>query len=81
MDIVLSLFPPSAVDKMSTLDWPPQETPQEAPFDIPENDPGHSWPEHGEIVFDNYQVSSMKGAGRKMLITPWRYFHLFYIYI
>jgi hypothetical protein len=33
-----------------------QEVSQEAPFDIPENDPGESWPEHGEIVFDNYQA-------------------------
>ena len=33
-----------------------QETPQEAPFDVPENDPGVNWPEHGVVEFENYQT-------------------------
>jgi len=41
-----------------------QEVPQEAPFDIPENDPGESWPEHGEIVFDNYQARILLSFGQ-----------------
>ena len=31
---------------------------QEAPFDVPENDPGSEWPEHGVVKFDNYQVGT-----------------------
>ena len=32
---------------------------QEAPFDVPENDPGSEWPEHGVVKFDNYQVGQI----------------------
>ena len=40
---------------------------QEAPFDVPENDPGSEWPEHGVVTFDNYQVARISGElrGRK----------------
>jgi len=38
-----------------------QETPQEAPFDVPENDPGSEWPEHGVVTFDNYQTRYREG--------------------
>ena len=38
-----------------------QEVPQEAPFDIPENDPEPEWPEHGEVRFDNYQTRYREG--------------------
>ncbi|XP_023349637.1 canalicular multispecific organic anion transporter 2 isoform X2 [Eurytemora carolleeae] len=38
-----------------------QEVPQEAPFDIPENDPEPEWPEHGEVWFDNYQTRYREG--------------------
>lgn len=36
-----------------------QETPQEAPFDVPENEPGSEWPEHGVVKFENYQVGKI----------------------
>jgi len=38
-----------------------QETPQEAPFDVPENEPGSAWPEHGVVKFDNYQTRYREG--------------------
>jgi len=38
-----------------------QETPQEAPFDVPENDPGSEWPEHGVVKFENYQTRYREG--------------------
>ena len=38
-----------------------QEVPQEAPFDIPENDPEPEWPEHGEVQFANYQTRYREG--------------------
>merc|ERR1719283_342862 len=38
-----------------------QEIVQEAPFDVPENDPGESWPENGVIKFENYQTRYRDG--------------------
>ena len=38
-----------------------QEIVQEAAFDVPENDPGEEWPEHGVIKFDNYQTRYREG--------------------
>ena len=38
-----------------------QEVPQEAPFEVPENDPGSEWPEHGVVKFDNYQTRYREG--------------------
>ena len=38
-----------------------QEIVQEAAFDVPENDPGNEWPEHGVIKFDNYQTRYREG--------------------
>ena len=38
-----------------------QETPQEAPFSMPENDPDEDWPENGEVRFDNYQTRYREG--------------------
>ena len=38
-----------------------QEVPQEAPFDVPENDPGSEWPENGVVQFDNYQTRYREG--------------------
>ena len=37
---------------------------QEAPFDVPENDPGSEWPEHGVVKFENYQVG-------RILVGAW----------
>ena len=38
-----------------------QEILQEAPFEVPENEPGSEWPEHGVIKFDNYQTRYREG--------------------
>merc|ERR1711936_580852 len=38
-----------------------QEVPQEAPFEVPENDPGNDWPENGVVKFDNYQTRYREG--------------------
>jgi ABC-type multidrug transport system fused ATPase/permease subunit len=38
-----------------------QEVAQEAPFDVPENDPSASWPEHGMIDFENYETRFRPG--------------------
>ena len=38
-----------------------QEVVQEAAFDVPENDPGQDWPEHGVIKFTNYQTRYRDG--------------------
>lgn len=38
-----------------------QNTPIEAPFDIPEYDSMPSWPEHGVVEFDNYQTRYRDG--------------------
>ena len=38
-----------------------QETPQEAPFHMPENDPAEEWPEHGVIHFNNYETRFRPG--------------------
>merc|ERR1712127_1124018 len=38
-----------------------QDTPQEAPFDVPENEPGSEWPEHGVVKFENYQTRYREG--------------------
>merc|ERR1719397_1471840 len=38
-----------------------QEITEEAPFDVPENDPGSEWPEHGVVKFDNYQTRYREG--------------------
>ena len=41
---------------------------QEAPFDVPENDPGSEWPEHGVVKFENYQVG-VDSVLRKNVLT------------
>ena len=41
---------------------------QEAPFDVPENDPGSEWPEHGVVKFENYQVG-VESVLRKNVFT------------
>ena len=33
-----------------------QNTPQEAPFDVPENNPPKEWPQYGVVKFDSYQT-------------------------
>jgi len=38
-----------------------QNTEIEAAFEKPESDPPKTWPEHGKIVFDNYQTRYRKG--------------------
>lgn len=38
-----------------------QETPQEAPYSIPEQDPPTEWPQYGVIKFDNYQLRYREG--------------------
>ena len=38
-----------------------QGAPQEAPFDLPENDPPKEWPEHGVIEFENYETRFRPG--------------------
>jgi len=38
-----------------------QQTPQEAPFDLPENDPPKEWPEHGVIEFEKYETRFRPG--------------------
>ena len=40
---------------------------QEAPFDVPENDPGSEWPEHGVVKFENYQVGVESVLRKKRL--------------
>ena len=42
---------------------------QEAPFDVPENDPGSEWPEHGVVKFENYQVGA-ESVLRKNVMNP-----------
>ena len=42
---------------------------QEAPFDVPENDPGSEWPEHGVVKFENYQVG-VEFVLRKNVMNP-----------
>ena len=37
------------------------ETPQEAPWDIPENDPSKDWPSEGSVEFQNYKVRYREG--------------------
>jgi ATP-binding cassette subfamily C (CFTR/MRP) protein 1 len=34
---------------------------QEAPWDIPINQPSNSWPEKGKVEFKNYQVRYREG--------------------
>ena len=46
-----------AVERISEY----QDIVQEAAFDVPENDPGSEWPEHGVIKFDNYQTRYREG--------------------
>jgi len=46
-----------AVERISEY----QDIVQEAAFDVPENDPGQEWPEHGVIKFDNYQTRYREG--------------------
>ena len=38
-----------------------QEILQEAPFEVPENEPGSEWPEHGVIKLENYQTRYREG--------------------
>ena len=38
-----------------------QGAPQEAPFDLPENDPPKEWPEHGVIEFEKYETRFRPG--------------------
>jgi len=38
-----------------------QEITQEAPVDVPENDPPQEWPENGVIKFENYQTRYREG--------------------
>eukprot|EP00095_Tigriopus_kingsejongensis_P010546 maker-scaffold349_size200065-snap-gene-1.33 protein:Tk10546 transcript:maker-scaffold349_size200065-snap-gene-1.33-mRNA-1 annotation:"multidrug resistance-associated protein 1 isoform x1" len=38
-----------------------QETPQEAPMLIPEQDPPHEWPQYGVVRFDDYQTRYRDG--------------------
>ena len=38
-----------------------QNTPQEAPFDIPEQDPPKEWPQYGVVKFENYQTRYREG--------------------
>lgn len=37
------------------------EIPQEAPYDMPEQDPPSNWPEHGSIDFDRYMTRYRDG--------------------
>lgn len=38
-----------------------QNTPQEAPFSLPENDPPKEWPQYGVVKFENYQTRYREG--------------------
>lgn len=38
-----------------------QNTPQEAPFEIPEQDPPKEWPQYGVVKFENYQTRYREG--------------------
>ncbi|TRY61972.1 hypothetical protein TCAL_10708 [Tigriopus californicus] len=38
-----------------------QDTPQEAPLEIPEQDPPPEWPQYGVVKFDNYQTRYRDG--------------------
>lgn len=38
-----------------------QNTPQEAPFDIPHQDPPKEWPQYGVVKFENYQTRYRSG--------------------
>jgi ATP-binding cassette subfamily C (CFTR/MRP) protein 1 len=38
-----------------------QQTPQEAPHDIPEQDPPKEWPQYGVVRFENYQTRYREG--------------------
>ena len=38
-----------------------QNTPQEAPFDMPDQDPPKEWPQYGVVRFENYQTKYREG--------------------
>ena len=38
-----------------------QNTPQEAPFDMPDQDPPKEWPQYGVVRFENYKTKYREG--------------------
>ena len=49
-----------------------QNTPQEAPFSLPENDPPKEWPQYGVVKFENYQTRYREG--KKCYFSFWSQF-------